>query len=124
MGWEGNSWRVGALLDAHAGEKEHQDAELWAELTARLAALCRHPRYASLMLDPDDAADAPEPLPPGVRDTTVRGLLIKLVQLAEINPDVLDYMVSLESTGEVGAYPWKGKVFQWPERQELELETS
>jgi hypothetical protein len=51
MGWIGESWQLSASLDAHAGEKEHQDEKLWKQLRQELVAVAKQPKYESLILE-------------------------------------------------------------------------
>lgn len=50
MGWEIEGFGVTVCLDAHAGDQERQDAELWAELRGRLLAILREDRYAPILV--------------------------------------------------------------------------
>lgn len=58
-----------------------------------------------------------------MRDTTVAGLIAKLQEIVEINPEAAEYDVSLECMScSASATPWKGTVFLWTDRRELSLE--
>lgn len=60
MGWEGQQWSVAVTLDAHGGEREQEDEELWRELQARLTELVRDSRYAGIVWNPPDEIEYEE----------------------------------------------------------------
>lgn len=51
MGWNGESWSVHVLLDAHAGDREREDEALWIEMQDRLQVIRNDPKYAQLQPD-------------------------------------------------------------------------
>lgn len=54
------------------------------------------------------------------RDTTVAGLIAKLQELVEINPEIAGWEVVLEGDGSWN--PWKGTTWQHQDDRLLELE--
>lgn len=48
MGWEGRSFKITALLDAHGGEKETEHERLWEQFVAEIIKVVEDPRFEEI----------------------------------------------------------------------------
>jgi hypothetical protein len=60
MGREQVSWHVLGTVSRHNSAQDHDDDELWEELTVALSATCDNPKFASLNLIDDGIIEAGE----------------------------------------------------------------